>query len=105
MVVAAGTAAVVTEIAASNGAVAETKDADVVAGAAEDGDEEAEGDVVLRWLRLSELVAEVSALVPVEDPVVSAPVTERNMCDPEEPPAVCETCHWIHLQELVALLR
>lgn len=97
-----------TEIAACNGAVAEMKG--VVAGAAEGDDdgEGAEGDVALGLQRLDEtvgFVAEVLALAVAEDQGVLAPVTEQNMCDPEEPPVVCGTFHWTHPPGLVALLR
>lgn len=104
----AGTAVVGTEIAACNGAVAEMKG--VVAGAAEgdDDDEGAEGDVALGLRTLYEtagFAAQVLALAVVEDQEVLAPVTEQNMCDPEEPPVVCGTFHWTHPPGLVALLR
>lgn len=97
-----------TEIAACNGAVAEMKG--VVSGAAEGDDdgEGAEGDVALGLRRLDEtveFVAEVLALAVVEDQGVLAPVTEQNMCDPEEPPVVCGTFHWTHRPELAVLLR
>lgn len=95
-----------TEIAACNGAVAEMMG--VAAGAAEgdDDDEGAEGDVALGLRTLYEtagFVAEALALAVVEDQGVLAPVTEQNMCDPEEPPVVCGTFHWTHPPGLVAL--
>lgn len=106
-VAAAAGATVMTEIAASNGAVAEKKDVDVAAGAEDDDDEEAEGDAARR-LEPSETVgfaAKVLTLGAAVDPVALALVTEQSMCDPGEPPAECETFRWTRPPELASLLR
>lgn len=83
-------------------------DAAAAAVAGCDDAKEEDGDDVAPKLPLAEtveFVVEVSALVVVEDAVASDPVTERNMCDPEEPPVGCETYRWKHLPAQGAPLR